>query len=192
MRSPKEWIVCALLLTTLVRYADAQPHQHQHPSATASPYAGLGARTIKALSAQQIDDLRTGRGMGLALAAELNGYPGPLYVLEHATALALTQPQQSQVQELLNSMKGEAVQLGQLLLAAEEGLDRQFRDGTATVSGLTAATREIGKLQGELRAAHLKYHLATVAVLRPEQIRRYNETRGYAQRPPLHDRSRQR
>ena len=41
-----------------------------------SPYAGMQSRSIKALSAQQIDDLRAGRGMGLALAAELNGYPG--------------------------------------------------------------------------------------------------------------------
>jgi hypothetical protein len=32
-------------------------------------------RSIKALSDQQVSDLRAGRGMGLALAAELNGYP---------------------------------------------------------------------------------------------------------------------
>ncbi len=29
-----------------------------------SPYAGMQTRSIKALSTQQIDDLRTGRGMG--------------------------------------------------------------------------------------------------------------------------------
>ncbi|HEY0442316.1 MAG TPA: hypothetical protein VGD36_19780, partial [Xanthobacteraceae bacterium] len=44
---------------------------------TQQPYAGLEARPVKALS-EQIADLRAGRGMGLALAAELNGYPGPL------------------------------------------------------------------------------------------------------------------
>jgi hypothetical protein len=37
------------------------------------PYAGMQTRPIKALSDQQIADLRAGRGMGLALAAELNG-----------------------------------------------------------------------------------------------------------------------
>ena len=42
------------------------------------PYAGLEGRSVKALSEQQIADLRAGRGMGLALAAELNGYPGPM------------------------------------------------------------------------------------------------------------------
>jgi hypothetical protein len=41
------------------------------------PYAGLQARPIKSLSAEQIADLKAGRGMSLALAAELNGYPGP-------------------------------------------------------------------------------------------------------------------
>jgi hypothetical protein len=54
------------------------------------PYAGLEARSIKALSQQQIDDLKAGRGMGLALAAELNGYPGPMHVLELADALHLS------------------------------------------------------------------------------------------------------
>ena len=34
------------------------------------PYAGLQARPIKALSAEQIADLKAGRGMSLALAAE--------------------------------------------------------------------------------------------------------------------------
>ena len=48
------------------------------------PYAGLEVRSIKALPEQQIADLRAGRGMGLALAAELNGYPGPMHVLELA------------------------------------------------------------------------------------------------------------
>jgi hypothetical protein len=46
-------------------------------SQTQSSYVGFEGRPIKSLSDQQIGDLRAGRGMGLALAAELNGYPGP-------------------------------------------------------------------------------------------------------------------
>ena len=45
-----------------------------------SPYAGMQTRRIKALSEQQVADLKAGRGMGLALAAELNGYPGPAHL----------------------------------------------------------------------------------------------------------------
>lgn len=42
-----------------------------------SPYVGQEYREIKALSTQEISDYMSGRGMGLAKAAELNGYPGP-------------------------------------------------------------------------------------------------------------------
>jgi hypothetical protein len=49
-----------------------------------SPYAGLQTRPIKTLSEQQVADLKAGRGMGLALAAELNGYPGPAHVLDRS------------------------------------------------------------------------------------------------------------
>ena len=51
------------------------------PALGQSPYAGMQARPVKALSDQQIADLKAGRGMGLALPAELNGYPGPSHVL---------------------------------------------------------------------------------------------------------------
>ena len=52
-----------------------------------SPYAGFETRAIKALSDQQISELRTGLGMSLALAAELNGYPGPRHTIEFAADL---------------------------------------------------------------------------------------------------------
>lgn len=55
-----------------------------------TPYAGMQSRPIKALSDQQLSDLRAGRGMGLALAAELNGYPRPSHVLELANQLGLS------------------------------------------------------------------------------------------------------
>src|SRR2546430_17587050 len=75
---PKEFkmrLVLTVVLAVLVSSAaQAQMHQHQ-------PYAGMEPRSIKALSDQQIADLRDGRGMSLALAAELNGYPEPSHVL---------------------------------------------------------------------------------------------------------------
>src|SRR5947199_5991437 len=94
----------------------------QHPQ----PYAGMQSRPIKALSEEQIADLRAGRGMGLALSAELNGYPGPLHVIELADALALSQDQRARMQQLYQNMKAEAVALGDQLIRAEAELDRQF------------------------------------------------------------------
>ena len=67
---------------------------------SSQPYAGLEHRPIKALSQQQVDDLRAGRGMGLALAAELNGYPGPSHVLELGDRIDLTADQRIRVQRL--------------------------------------------------------------------------------------------
>lgn len=46
---------------------------------------------MKVLCDDQIADLIAGRGMGLALAAELNSYPGPSHVLELGDALGLTE-----------------------------------------------------------------------------------------------------
>jgi hypothetical protein len=42
---------------------------------------------------------------------------------------------------------------------------------------------EIGTVQGDLRAAHLKFHLLTLDILTPQQAERYSELRGYKQAP---------
>jgi len=152
------------------------------PSAahTPQPYAGLQTRPIKALSDQQIADLKAGRGMSLALAAELNGYPGPLHVLEHADTLQLSDAQRTTVRQLFDAMKAETISIGLRLIAQEAELDRQFANRTATDASVTAATQAIGATQATLRAAHLRHHLATIIILTPAQTRRYIELRGYA------------
>jgi hypothetical protein len=144
------------------------------------PYAGLQTRSIKALSDQQIADLKAGRGMGYAMAAELNGFPGPAHVLELAGPLALTDAQRARTKALFDAMTAETVPLGEKLIAQEADLDRQFAERSVTEASLAAATQAIGATQGALRAAHLKYHLATLDVLQPAQIHRYAELRGYA------------
>jgi Spy/CpxP family protein refolding chaperone len=162
--------VIAVLLSN-ASFASAQPTQ---------PYAGFEQRPVKALSDQQIADLRSGRGMGLALAAELNGYPGPVHVLEHAQALRLTPEQRQRTQALYDSMKAETIPLGERLIAQEAGLDRAFAEHTIMPQALTDAADAIGGTQGALRAAHLRYHLAQLEVLTPEQAKQYAELRGYA------------
>jgi len=151
-----------------------------------SPYAGQQTRTIKALSDQQVADLQAGRGMGMALPAELNGYPGPVHVLELADQLVLSEGQRAAIRGLFESMKSEAIPLGERLIAQEAVLDRLFADHAATAENIASATEEIGKTQATLRATHLKYHLSTLAALDPAQIRRYGELRGYAAGTPAH------
>jgi Spy/CpxP family protein refolding chaperone len=144
-----------------------------------TPYAGMQTRSIKALSEQQVADLGAGRGMGLALAAELNGYPGPAHVLELADRLDLSPDQRSKVQGLFKSMKADALPLGARLIREEANLDRQFADRTVTPESLKATTAAIAETQGALRETHLKYHLSTAEVLTPPQMARYAELRGY-------------
>jgi hypothetical protein len=147
---------------------------------TQQPYAGLQVRPIKALSDEQIAELRAGRGMGLALPAELNGYPGPVHVLELTEPLQLSEAQRTKVQQLFEAMKTETIPLGEKLITQESELDRQFAGKTVTEASLTTATHAIGTTQAALRAAHLRYHLATLKVLTPTQTQRYVELRGYA------------
>ena len=149
-----------------------------------SPYAGMQTRPIKALSAQQIDDLKAGRGMGLALAAELNGYPGPAHVLELSEKLALSPEQNERIQKLFESMKAESTPIGARLIEQESALDQQFASRSITPDALKKATTQIGATQAELRNAHLKYHLEMALILSPDQMKQYAELRGYTSDAP--------
>jgi hypothetical protein len=135
-----------------------------------TPYTGMQTRPIKALSEQQVADLGAGRGMGLALAAELNGYPGPSHVLELADKLELTADQRTSVKKLIEQ---------------EADLDRQFASRTVTPESLKASTAAVAVTQGELRETHLKYHLSTAALLSHDQMRRYAQLRGYGDDQPM-------
>lgn len=156
--------------------------QHAHPNGRQpahSPYADMTNRTIKALSEQQLADLEAGRGMALALPAELNGYPGPAHTLELAERLALTPEQKRRTQELHREMQDEAQSLGRALIASEATLDQLFRDKRATASSVTHAAEEAALAKGRLRTAHLHYHLKMLEVLTPAQVASYNRLRAY-------------
>lgn len=157
-------------------------HGHHAPAPLAAqhaPYAGMQKRDVKALSEQQTADLRAGRGMGLAMPAELNGYPGPSHTLELAEPLRLEPGQRARTQALFEKMQQEAKALGEEVIATERDLDRLFKDRRVTAESLAAATHQAAVAQGRLRASHLRYHLAMMDVLTPEQVARYNQLRGY-------------
>jgi hypothetical protein len=149
-------------------------------AAAQSPYAGMQARPIKALSAEQIADLKAGRGLSLALAAELNGYPGPRHVLELGEQLGLTDQQRADVQRLFDEMTAEVVPIGEKLISQEAELDRLFAHRVVTPSSLGSVTVAVGATQAELRNAHLKYHLLTSGLLTAAQMQNYSRLRGYA------------
>lgn len=144
-----------------------------------SPYVGEEGRRIKALSAKQAADLLDGEGLGYALAAELNGYPGPLHVLELAEELSLDHEQREETQALFERMRTEARALGRELVDAETELDRKFAAGKVTQEQLRSSVSQIATLQGRLRAVHLGAHLEQAALLSQDQVAAYARLRGY-------------
>lgn len=162
------------LLYVLLLFMATLPAAGQSPS-----YAGEQQRTIKALSSTQIDDLLAGRGMGMALAAELNGYPGPMHVLELAESLQLSEPQRQRTEALHARMKADASELGERIVAAERALDVAFRSHRIDADTLAAALAELGAMTAQLRGVHLRAHLEQTALLSEAQVAAYVRLRGY-------------
>jgi Spy/CpxP family protein refolding chaperone len=114
--------------------------------------------------------LREGRGMGMGRVAVRNGYPGPMHVLRNADALGLTEEQVGLSQSLRTRVHERAIELGQLILAAEAELDDLFESRPVDRVEMNAKLQEIAGLRAELRAVHLEAHLAQAEVLTPEQL----------------------
>jgi Spy/CpxP family protein refolding chaperone len=139
----------------------------------------MQSREIPSLSDREIADLKLGRGMGFALPAELNGYPGPLHVLEMADALRLTNEQKAQTQQIFDWMKSQAEALGSSLVAAEAQLGAAFRDRKIDKSRLDELVKGAERIRAELRAVHLSGHIEQAAALTDYQRDVYAAARGY-------------
>jgi LTXXQ motif family protein len=147
----------------------------------ASPYAGQQTRSIKALTHEDLRALRNGEGMGLARAAELNGYPGPAHVRALRKQLRLSDDQLARITVIFERMNAAAKALGAEMIERERALDRLFGNGEITLGRLAAETATIAELNGRLRAVHLAAHLETRASLQPEQLVVYQQLRGYGE-----------
>ena len=169
------------LLTLAISIPLSISAQHNHGVQT--PYAGMQNRAIKSLSDNDIKELRRGGGWGLALAAELNGMPGPAHMLELKEQIALNQNQVTKTQALLDEMRKAAIPTGERLIAAELALENAFAKGAVEEASLRRLLAEAESARTELRFIHLSQHYKTVQFLKPEQIKRYNILRGYAEDP---------
>lgn len=144
-----------------------------------APYAGQQARTVSSLSADDIAQLEAGAGWGLAKPAELNGYPGPLHVIELADDLQLTDSQSAAIRASFAAMKKRATVLGRELVAAERALDRAFEAGAIDRTALDRLLAQAEAVRATLRGVHLAAHLEVTPLLTPEQRERYAALRGY-------------
>ena len=170
--------ILALVLVTVASPALSQQ----------SPYVEYQGRPIKALPAELVEAYLAGDGMGFAITAELNGYPGPRHVLDLADSLSLEATQHEEVAAIFDRMRANAQALGARVVAQEQALDSLFAERTITAEQLKSLLANIATIQGQLRAVHLAAHLALLDVLSEHQIREYQRLRGYTAQGHEHNR----
>ncbi|OED42092.1 hypothetical protein AB833_07995 [Chromatiales bacterium (ex Bugula neritina AB1)] len=167
--------IAVLILCVISSYEVAVAADSNHHS----PYASEQNRTIKSLSQNDIADLTAGAGWGLAKAAELNGVPGPMHLLEMKDEIGLTDVQIESIDRVFNEMRSDAKLLGKKLILQETALDDKFKNDVPTPEELRIQLAEIGETRSSLRYVHLSAHLKMPKILSASQIDSYNQLRGY-------------
>ena len=173
-------IIFAVLIIALIPYSSFSASEHPHKS----KYVGQEKRKIKSLSESDIEELKNGGGWGLAKAAELNGVPGPVHLLEMKDEIELSAGQVQAIEDLYQKMKKEAIPLGLELIELERQLNRHFSNRTITHQVLDQLLERIARVRKKLRYVHLSAHLKTPNILTPEQMALYNKLRGYSSDDP--------
>jgi Spy/CpxP family protein refolding chaperone len=180
-------ILMVMLVGLVATKSSNSPAQAQAQfTPTPSAYGELLDTEIRGIDPATIEGYRTGAGLGMALPAELNGYPGPRHVLDLADELELTSGQQTQIQALFDDMLPQAIALGEQILNQEAGLELAFRERTIDEESLRDRLGSIESLKAELRFVHLRTHLVTLDILTPHQVQLYNGLRGYTTVPEAH------
>ena len=167
--------VAALAVVLVIAGSGAADAQHgaAHAGAEAGPHHMLVQTYEKAFE----QNIAAGRGFGMAFAADQNGYPGPLHVLELKDRLKLTAGQEAKIQTMLAAMFAESKPKSSRLLESEAKLRHLFAAGRADEVAVTAAVAEVEKARSEVRLVHLLFHLKTREVITDEQRRLYHDAR---------------
>lgn len=137
------------------------------------------------MQAREFRRLQQGRGMGMGRVAEVNGYPGPMHVLEHAEALELTEGQVDRSREIMARVKTRAPELGSQIVDAERRLEMMFAEGSVNAAKMDSLLLEIAELRAHLRSLHLTAHLDQAAVLTEAQLLEYEELRADERPRPM-------
>jgi Spy/CpxP family protein refolding chaperone len=162
-------------LTILVTAAPAAAQSgHTHRGGADEPAAH---RRVEASLAEFDRVVAEGHGFGLAFAADQNGYPGPLHVLELREALGLDPAQEAAMRALYERMLGRARPQAARLAAAEARLRRLFADSGADAAAVQAAVADAERARAELRLVHLLTHLEARDRLTEAQRQAYHALR---------------
>ncbi len=148
-----------------------------------SPYHGQEKRLIKSLSNDDVNQLENGKGWGFAKAAELNGVPGPLHILELKKEIKLSKKQEQKVKDIYSAMNEKAVILGKEFISLETQLDQEFKRKSITEERLKSILKQISEVRFRLRYTHMSAHLQAMPLLSDDQLKSYIRLRGYADNP---------
>jgi hypothetical protein len=128
---------------------------------------------ISTITNEEMEALLSGSGSGAGRPAEVNGYPGPKRLMEHAVELGLNADQLAKVKSLNQGMKSEAMDLGKRIVERETALDALLKSGSSDKQALASLVSEIAGLRGRMRLIHLQLHFALRALLTDEQLLLY-------------------
>jgi Spy/CpxP family protein refolding chaperone len=167
---------CRAAFVIALAFAGSAASAQQHGN---SPYTGAEQRQIASLSANDLADLRSGQGWGLALPAELNGVPGPTHLLELSEDIGLSKTQIAELTDIRDRMRAAAIEAGEVFIASERALNDAFVDGAPDETTMARLVQVAGNARAALRLAHLSAHLETLPLLTTEQVASYNRLRGY-------------
>jgi Spy/CpxP family protein refolding chaperone len=179
-------LALAVTLLSMVPAAPALGQAgHQHGGHGPGEAAGAQAhRRVEAYLKEFDAVVADGRGFGLAFAADQNGYPGPLHVLELKDQLQLTPAQEARMTALFQTMLAEARAKAARLAEAETRLRQVFAAGTADAAAVRAAVAGAEAARAEVRLVHLLTHLETRDLLTAAQRRTYHHLRWGAAKNP--------
>ena len=152
--------------------------EHQMHGQAEGGMQGMGGGMLGGVSEQEKEALLKGAGLGAGMIAMMNGYPGPKHVLEMGDELELTAEQRESIGTIYGNVKAKSVELGTELVEKDEALAALFTSGSVSTGDVEKLAREIGELQGRVRAEHLNAHVETFDALTPAQREQLSSMQG--------------
>ncbi len=155
------------------------------PAATAQAASVAGSATtldsasLRGVSADEIRGYTEGRALRFGRAAEKNHNPSPYYILKYKSELALFDEQLTPARAILERERAQASRLGKELLADEAKLETLLATPGSREDQVADLTREIARLEGEIRLVHLEADVAAKKLLNSSQQVQYDAVRSY-------------
>jgi Spy/CpxP family protein refolding chaperone len=169
---PVTIVLSFTLAAGLAGVAFAQGSAH-HGAPGGTPHHALAQTCEGAFE----ENVRDGRGFGMAFVADQQGYPGPLHVLELKDRLRLSRDQEAKAEGLLAAMYAESRPKSSRLLEAEAKLRRLFAANRPDEAAVRTAVGEVETARADVRLVHLLFHLKMRDALTDEQRRIYQDAR---------------